>query len=227
MSTSFFQCLASSLVFSLFTQQAFGHAILDKTLKLRSTSDGIKGAQGPCGAPATNDPNMRNVYEVGQEVEIKYYETIDHDSKYRIGFSKDDTDVFDTVLMDTNLFDNDAITPAMIEAGGVVDPVSGQPVVRQDITGAVADRVNNPREYVFKVKMPDTPCDRCSIQLIQKMFFNGGTSNYFSCMDVRLVPVGQAGNPATPADPAATPGDAAATPKAPTGLNIQIRDKSQ
>ena len=143
-------------------------------LKLRNPSDGLKDPGNPCGAPPTINANDRTVFKAGQQVEIVFEETIDHPSKYKIAFSIDETDTFDVTLMDLDSFDDDTRRPEMIPQ-------------KQDKDGRVADRLKNPRIYRYTITLPDTPCEKCSLMLLQRMFDRTPPNNYFSCADIRIV----------------------------------------
>lgn len=177
--------------------------ISPENLILRNPSDGLKGSQGPCGgaAPAADTP--RTTLTAGEDYEITWFETIDHPSKYRIAFSKDETDTFDVVLMDLDDFDDDTKDPTSLAEGE-----------KQDKDGPV-DRMD-PRRYTYTIKVPNTPCDRCSLQLIQRMFDRTPPSDYYSCADIKIVPDGDTtGDPAVD-DPKPTP------PASPSGLKLKF-----
>lgn len=174
------------------------------TLKLRNPSDGLKNVNNPCGAPPTANEADRTVLVAGSKFRVVFWETIDHRSKYRIGFSADATDNFSVTLMDPDQIDNRAVHPESLPNA-------------QDINGAVADRNNDPRAYTFEIDVPTTPCDQCALQLTQRMFpqLNANqvgdyaTTDYFSCADIKIVPQQEA-----------------VAPTAPTNLRITIEDKA-
>ena len=157
--------------------EAFGHARFTPgyPLILRNPGDNLKNVDNPCGAPPASDPAMRSVFSAGQELEIVFEETVDHPSKYQIAFSPDDTDNFSVILMDEDNIFNDDLRPQDLPN-------------KQDVDGSVNDRTRDPRIYKFTVTLPDTPCERCSLRLIQRMYDQSPPANYFSCADIRLVP---------------------------------------
>lgn len=167
----------------LLAGDVLAHARFSGDLQLRHPGDDIKEPGAPCGgkAPAADAP--RTVLKPGQKLELVWIETIDHPSKYRVGFSPDERDQFTTVLMDPDQFDNDEIRP-----GDLPD--------RQDKDGFVTRRT--PREYRYTITVPGTPCERCSLQLIQRMYDKNPVSNYYSCADIKIV-----ADPAAPAPPPA------------------------
>ena len=95
----------------LLAGDVLAHARFSGDLQLRHPGDDIKEPGAPCGgkAPAADAP--RTVLKPGQKLELVWIETIDHPSKYRVGFSPDERDQFTTVLMDPDQFDNDEIRP--------------------------------------------------------------------------------------------------------------------
>ena len=181
----------------------FSHTkISPENLILRNMGDGIKDPNGPCGGAPPSADGERTELTAGSDYEITWFETIDHPSKYRLAFSKDETDTFDVILMDLDDFNDDSKDPKDLAEGE-----------KQDIDGPV-DR-NDPRRYTYTIKVPETLCDRCSIQLIQRMFDRDPPTNYYSCADVKIVPEGgSSGNPGTNPSPNA--------PEAPTGLKLKI-----
>ena len=158
----------------LLTPLAQGHAILSSDqFILRSQNDGIKEAGAPCGGPAPAADAPRTTLQAGQTLEVIWFETIDHPSKYRLAFSPDETDEFDDrILMDLDTFNDDLIRPEDLAN-------------KQDVDGAVARQ--DPRVYQFTITVPEEPCERCSIQLIQRMFDRNPPTNYYSCADVKIV----------------------------------------
>ena len=193
--------LNSTIILSsmLTASVVFGHAQFDPTVhQVRRDEDGIKPAnvnQDPCGNLAqdepTNDPALRTQLTAGQVYPVQFLETINHNSKYRVGFSVDDKDIFDHSLMDLNEFYNDQLDPMdILEAD------------RQDVV-----TVNGtPSVFNENITVPNITCERCSLQLIQKMYNGGAVSatQYVNCIDVSI-----------------TGGPALAVPAAPAGVVIE------
>lgn len=149
-----------SILFSMYSGLATSHARLNPMQKPfpRSDSSGLKVA--PCGGvAATVDPTKRTVLQRGQQLEVKFQETINHPGHYRIAFSPaGDTGFDDNILLD-NILD--------IQEGAV--------------------SVDNPRDYKVTVTVPDMVCDKCAIQLIQVMTDRNPPANYYSCADISIV----------------------------------------
>ena len=202
--SAFATCLVICLAVSPFVSSlSFAHTkISPENLILRNMGDGIKDPNGPCGGTAPSSEGPRTALKAGEDYEITWFETIDHPSKYRLAFSKDETDTFDTILMDLDDFNDDSKDPKDLAAGE-----------KQDIDGAV-DR-NNPRRYTYTIKVPENLCDRCSIQLIQRMFDRDPPTNYYSCADIKVVPAGSSTD-----EPEVNPSPD--IPEPPTGLKLKV-----
>jgi hypothetical protein len=184
------------LVFSMavLASEGYSHVNLDfnKGMKPRNLSTSVKVtdiAVNPCGPDpngadkATTVVANRMVFTPGQQYRVRWVESINHNSKYRLAFSPDLSDTFNTILMDLNQFDNDSVNPLDIPAG-----------TRQDGAGG---------DYNYVVTMPTGLCENCSIQVIEKMFGQAGaslsTTKYIGCMDIRIVDPATLPQPAAPA----------------------------
>jgi hypothetical protein len=129
-------------------------------------------------AEESTDPNRSDnvtTFEAGSTITVVADEYIDHAGRMRVAFDPDGADLADfnrNILLD------------------VSDPADST------ITQA------NPLVWEFEVTLPSTPCDSCTLQVIQVM--NGDTENavvdpapvstYYSCADIRIVPAGTLAN---------------------------------
>lgn len=131
-----------------------------KQLKPRDNNDGLK--TGPCGGVAQLPDNERVTLTAGEEILVEWEETIEHPGWYRLAWSPDGL----------NGFDDNVIADDIPDTTG--------PVTRNDSTTW--------HRYSKKITVPDTECEKCSIQLIQVMTENpAAPRNYYSCADVRIV----------------------------------------
>ena len=89
-----------------------------------------------------------------------------------------------------------------------------------------------PHLYSATVKVPDTLCDTCSLQLIQVMTDNTLNPRYYSCSDIRIVSSldegGVTDGAPVPEPSPELPSDVdgaskAIVPTTPTGLKVQMR----
>lgn len=123
---------------------------------------------GPCGSSC--DPARSHVTELepGSTITVRWTETIDHDSHYRISFDDDGDDDF----ADPESFDDIQENPTL--------PV---------LLDGIADR-DGGGQYEAQVTLPDIECDNCTLQLIQVMYDKGPTYGdndiYYRCADLTL-----------------------------------------
>jgi hypothetical protein len=165
---------------------------------------------GPCGVEGRGS-NV-TTFRPGETITVELNETIDHPSHYRIAFNPDGDAFEDPTTKD----DKDGKHPFVL-----LDNITDVSAAKQSI----------------KVTLPNVPCDKCTLQLIQVMYDKGGngfggsdgsggkTDNddlYYACADIVLKgePVG--GTPPTGAD-AGSIRDAAApsTPNVDAGVTAR------
>jgi hypothetical protein len=118
-------------------------------------------------------------YTAGSTITVTFGETIDHPGYYRLAFSPGGDMGFD----------------ANVIADMIPDDVNA----------------NSPalKMRTQQITLPATPCEGCTLQLIQCMNEGGACSNYYSCANIRLV---AADGDAGPIDGDAGPGGADAGP---------------
>jgi len=118
----------------------------------------------PCGHP-DNPPGQGPVatFQAGETITIEFDEFIDHPGHYRVALDPTGTDDFTSPAG----FDDFYNSPEVI-----LDDIA-------DMGGGV---------YSIEVTLPDTPCDPCTLQLIQVMndgsWGPGDSDLYFQCADI-------------------------------------------
>jgi len=126
---------------------------------------------GPCGRPGGTRGANVTTYAPGETITVVFDELIDHPGFYRIAFDPDG--------------DDDLATPTWNGTDWV--PPAGVVILRDLIPDAAAGLTHGE----VPVTLPSTPCDRCTLQLIQVMTdkppFDGGDDFYYQCADLRLV----------------------------------------
>lgn len=166
---------------------AFAHARLDpsKKLKPRSESSGLKTA--PCGdVPATTEASERTELVAGSSLTVEWQETINHPGHFRLAFSEKNDEGFDDNILKDDIVDD------------------------QDGSVSSGDETTY-HQFKTTIKVPDTTCDECTIQLIQVMTDRDPPTNYYSCADIRIV---------------AAPNDETEKPAAPTGLKVTVKRRA-
>ncbi len=143
----------------------------DRSTGIKSCPCGMGGSNRTCNVGADgSDPN-RSDHPVeapaGSKLILRFDEFIGHSGRYRVAFDPDGADVAD--FNDHILLDEP-------------DPAGN--------TGNAGDG----SIWEFEVQLPDTPCDNCTLQLVQAM--HGDTvnevldpsplSSYYTCIDLTL-----------------------------------------
>jgi uncharacterized protein (TIGR03382 family) len=161
---------------------AYAHEALEEPIP-RYDSDGYYANKScPCGSglndqacsvtSENSDPNRSvdhiNTYDAGETITVRLHEVIGHSGRWRIAFDPDGADLADfnaNILLDEP------------------DPAGND------------GNTGNGDEWEWQVTLPDTPCDNCTLQVIQDM--NGDTTtpvadptgdpSYFQCADLVLL----------------------------------------
>lgn len=114
---------------------------------------------GPCGAAGSTRGTNVTTFAPGETITVEWDETVDHPGHYRIAFDDDGND-----------FQNPN-NPGDDFPGTMAEPI--------------VDKVGG--HYTQQITLPTTPCDNCTLQLIQVMTtavpYN---SFYFQCADIRI-----------------------------------------
>lgn len=154
--------IAMALCLGLVATSAAAHIRLDFPTP-RTSSQKF----GPCGITGSERGDDVTVFRAGETITVRWTETIDHPSHYRIAF-------------DPNGHDGFVDPPAMMDA-------YSNELVLLDL---IEDRSGG--EYSAEITLPDVACDRCTLQLIQVMYDKPpytvpGNDLYYQCADVVLV----------------------------------------
>ena len=129
---------------------------------------------GPCGGlgdSRTIDPARISTFAPGEVITIEWHETIHHASHYRIAFDADGQDDF------VNPMGEDDIV---------------EPPVLPILLDGIPDKSNGEDSFSVQVTLPTTPCDNCTIQLMQYMY-DRDDPFYYQCADIVI-----AGDPFEP-----------------------------
>jgi len=126
------------------------------------TSPATRGSAqkaGPCGASGSVRGSNVTQFAPGETVMIEWDETVDHPGHYRIAFDDDGNDFTNPNNPDDN-FPSTMVEPIADKSGG---------------------------HYTQQITLPTTPCENCTLQLIQVMTTQVPyNSFYFQCADIRI-----------------------------------------
>lgn len=124
---------------------------------------------GPCGAAGSSRGSNVTEFQPGETITVTWDETVDHPGHYRIALNMDGDD-FENPNNPDDGFPETMVEPIADKGGG---------------------------NYTQQITLPTTPCDNCTLQLVQVMTtavpYN---SFYFQCADIRI-----AGDVVDPVDP--------------------------
>jgi len=152
------------LAIVLCSSTAFAHTRIKPGASLipRSSSSGEKTA--PCGSfPPSADSANRTTLKPGAKLTISWEETIQHTGHFRIAFSPDGINGFDSnILMDN-----------------IPDTQNGSTNYTDSTTY---------HQFSQVITVPTTLCETCALQVIQVMIDNHPQTptNYYSCADIRI-----------------------------------------
>jgi hypothetical protein len=198
---------------------AEAHISLDQagTHKSRygDADDAIKSA--PCGMAGGARGTNIYTYEAGSTIEVEVSEFVSHPGYFRIAFDDDGDDDFKAPASIPSEAPSGRPCVGAGDKCGEADYYNNEAVLPEmDNLDPHADGENN-KLYKWQVKLPDKPCDNCTLQIIQVMTESfrapydpeAARSNdiYFTCIDLVL----------TPAAGAASGGDAGAGAGGPVG----------
>ena len=129
----------------------------------RSSTD-IKAA--PCGRMnGMRDESRAVTLEAGATITVKFTETIMHPGWFRIAF----------------LEDGQAFPAA--PTSGSAPTTAAAPILLDGI-----EKQQGNTNYSVEVTLPNTPCDNCTLQLIQVMTEEMPYESYYNCADLVLTP---------------------------------------
>ena len=166
------------------SMMALGHMAMEEPLP-RYPSDGSAANKAcPCGVGESNrfcdvpsdrsDPDRSTdvtTYAPGETITLTWRETIGHAGRWRVAFDADGADMDDfnaNILLD------------------IPDP------------SGTAGNTGNGDLWEVQVTLPTTPCDNCTLQLVQMMDGNTtdpvpdpvGRSSYYQCADIEITDSG-------------------------------------
>jgi hypothetical protein len=160
--------LALGATLSLGSAQLDAHARLDPTKDPKPRDDGSAHKAPPCGTAAKTDD--RTTFTAGETTTVHWEETINHPGYFRIAFSPDGATGFDDNVLKDNITDT------------------------QDGSVTYTDP-NTYHKYSTEITLPNTPCEECSLQLIQWMTEDPANPRpYYSCADIKIVAADDAGD---------------------------------
>jgi MYXO-CTERM domain-containing protein len=121
----------------------------------------------PCGGTGPRSATPA-VFTPGQKITVKWHETVVHPGFFRIAVSMDG-----------------AAFPA--------DPTDPPPAVAAPVY-AIIPKVAGTTQYSGDITLPTTPCETCTIQVIQYMREHSPPPYYYQCADIAIRAAGASGS---------------------------------
>lgn len=163
-------CCILSLVLFLMVAPAPAHVTI-ASHKPRHDRTTIK--DGPCGELGSERGEIVHEFEPGETIQLAWDEFTSHPGYFRISFDADGEDDFVDPSAFFDFHTNDAV---------LADNLFPH------------EQWHFPVTYRYDLKLPDTTCENCTLQLIQMMTdkapYQPGTNDiYYSCLDIQLTSV--------------------------------------
>jgi hypothetical protein len=136
----------------------------------------------PCGGDYGLTTDRVSTYRAGSTITVEWQETVGHPGHFRISLADDRAKLVDPAVVTTT---GDGVTGNSISAS-IMDP----PVLPVLLDGLFArDGAVNAHDVPFQVDvtLPETTCDKCTLQVIQFMANHEPGFFYHHCADIRLV----------------------------------------
>jgi MYXO-CTERM domain-containing protein len=189
--------LASSLMLSgLIASPVHAHIKMLKPAPWLNEGDGLFGVGagdpqkgGPCGPGGYDDiqpiplSNKITEFRAGETITVEWTETIPHPGWFRIALAENRADLKDPQVQ--------------IDASCNVMPRSSIPMgahgnVLADglFLKSSYDVLKDP--YTYEVTLPNKPCEKCTLQLIQFMEQHAPGCIYYHCADIKILPANSA-----------------------------------
>jgi len=156
---------------------------------LKPNSEGDPQKITPCGVDATTaytPSNKINVVTVGDKLTINWIETVPHDGHFRIALAASRADLTDPATVSNG--DGTAKTATISTA---------YPILADGLFEHLASSVSAGKTYSYTITIPNMPCAKCTLQLLQFMANHPLDPSYFyhHCADMMILaaPTGAGG----------------------------------
>ncbi|HLK88950.1 MAG TPA: SCE4755 family polysaccharide monooxygenase-like protein [Polyangia bacterium] len=159
---------------------------------IMTNSEGDPQKITPCGVDSTVTYTPTNVVTTvhgGDQVVVSWTETIPHDGHFRIALAINSRDE----LTDPMVTQSET-TSAGTEAVAVAIS-SSYPVLADNLFPHLAANTAAGTKYTYTVTIPNTPCTKCTLQLLQFMANHPLDPSYFyhQCADFQILAAGAGG----------------------------------
>lgn len=138
---------------------------------------------GPCGGNGTTTGVVTD-YQAGETITVRWRETIPHPGHFRISLAENRRDFVDPVVTSDG---NQISISAEIMDPPVAPVLKDNVSPRASVSGAGT-------EFSEEITLPDEPCEKCTLQVIQFMAEHAPGYFYYHCADIRILAADGAGS---------------------------------
>lgn len=197
--------------------QAHAHfKLLAPASWLNEGTDGAPQKGGPCGPGGYDNVNPTPTsmkvteFHAGDTIDVQWVDTVAHPGYFRIALAPDRTQLVNpTITQDGSCNFDETMVPKTAQGNVLADGISFRSRVGfSDAAGKM---------FSQKVTLPNTPCDKCTLQVMQIMendLQSLSKCYYFHCADIKILPAaggaGTSGGSAGSAGSAGTGGNVTA-----------------
>jgi hypothetical protein len=161
---------------------------------LNEGADGSPQKGGPCGPGGYDDVSpiptsgKTTTFHAGEMIDVEAMETVHHPGYFRVSIAETDAaHASKTNFPDPPLDDPNACTINSLDAV----PTGAHDNVLADGLFKDTNTFGANRDLMTQVKLPDKPCDHCTVQVVQVMEDHGPPNcYYYHCADITILPAG-------------------------------------
>jgi hypothetical protein len=150
---------------------------------VENTQGGPDQKTAPCGTAAgTTASDMVTTVHVGDKLSVTWQETVPHPGHFRIALAMDRADLFDPDVVTSD----GTGTSGQSMSAEIMSPV-GYPVLLDGLFPRDNVPTAQAAPFVQEVTIPDMPCEKCTLQVIQFMAQHGPGYFYHHCADLKIL----------------------------------------
>jgi hypothetical protein len=158
---------------------------------LTEESDGSPQKGAPCGPKGYDDVDpiptsgKATTFHAGEMIELEVQETVHHPGYFRVSLAQTDAMSATTTDFPNPPLDDDAACSLDLDAV----PTGSHDNVLEDGLFKDDDMFGDNRHLTQMIKLPDEPCEHCTLQIVQVMKDHMLNSCfYYHCADITILP---------------------------------------
>lgn len=167
--------LCAVVVFALASSASAHFKMMSPTEWLVTDGYGDPQKTGQCGAASGSLSNAVTTVVAGSKLHVKWVETVLHPGHFRIAIAADRAQFTDPVVTTQN--------------GNCISAAVQSPVIAPVLVDGLFEhsRAAPNNTYETDITVPSTPCEHCTLQVVQFMSAHTAPCIYYHCADLRIV----------------------------------------